>query len=1625
MNLRPAQPQKDDQDQPAGHPRLAQHLSTAERDVRWLTPDPQRIQAIAEAGLRMLQDAGGSLATAPNFNAPHRVAEFVAHYLKHESESHILNRSEAELAAALLSHIELGLKRAENEIKIAILSPQQTEAWAAGNCVQIQVVSKDRPFIVDTILQTLDDEQWNVNEVIHPQFGSIRDADGVLQDMAHRSEGRQTVRESWVWVEARAPFGVPTEDAIASLRAHLEAAFADLTLAVDDSEQMRGSLLALADRQNDPVDADMLRWLANDMNFTIFGAREYAINASGEFKPLPGGLGILRDDERAAGRFHAVPNERALDTLIIAKDSEVSQIRQSRFLDYIGVRKLDEQGVIVGEHRYLGLFTNTANAHSVFTVPFLARRAEEVLAAAGFDKDSYGEQALIGAIEEFPRDELLHASVAELVAMLTEIVGLGERRQVRSFTRSGRWNRFFSVLIYLPRDRYNTALRERLLQIVSEAVQAHSMQWRVAVTESVLARLYITLTAQSGEVLTIVDEQQLKQALEQAVSSWEDEFSEGATSFDSAERGIDFSDAYKQTYSPGQALVDLRSFNEISGPEDMRLTLYRPSDPDDRSNLRLKVLRVDSQMNLSRVIPILNSLGVEIVDERPFDLMLREHPAYVYDFGLQVPDAPTVAEPWGEAGRLRFTAAFEAMYRGLLETDAFNRLVTITALSWQQVSVLRTLARYLRQAGVGLSQSYIADTMAKYPQLAIDIVQIFETMFDPESGLDNAARSSAVAQLRAGIDDQLAQITSLDEDRIIRQLLDVIAACVRTNYFALDFNSGDALVLKLLPEQIAFLPQPRPKFELFVYGARVEGVHLRFGKVARGGLRWTDRAEDYRTEVLGLVKAQMVKNAVIVPVGAKGGFLPHKLAGLSGAQRIAEGQDSYRVFIRGLLSVTDNMIEGQIVHPHRVYPLDEDDPYLVVAADKGTAKFSDTANAIALEQGFWLGDAFASGGSKGFDHKGMGITARGAWESAKRHLGELGIDQSTDDFTVVGIGDMAGDVFGNGMLLSEHIRLVAAFNHEAVFVDPTPDAARSYLERERLFEMPGSRWFDYDRELISAGGGVFERSAKSVTITPQMRQALGLSTAVPDQITPNELISLALQAPVDLLWNGGIGTYVKASSQTHEDVGDKANNPVRINGGQVRARAAVEGGNLGWTQLGRVEYALTGGKINTDFIDNSAGVDTSDHEVNIKILLASEIKAGRLSEAERDELLAEMTPQVASLVLAHNQSQNRALAAAVAEATEMAAAHEDLMNTLTAEGYLDRDLEGLPSSDELAERVAGGKGLTNPELASLLAWTKISIQDAIFDTDLPDDPYLAERLDSYFPPLLRDRFADRYSDHQLAREIITTVAVNRFVDSQGITAAHRLRAETGASVDDVIRAQLAARNLFDAGWLEVTISRSELPEQIKTTLRSGIQRLIERATRWLLHEWRGPIDIEQIAADYKEPVRQVLRELPQLLTPQAAQKWQDDRAILIGYQVPEELADRMAGWPLAHLALPITRLSQSAGRELADVARAFFSASELSGIWDVFDYSGGLDQSSRWAIVARSGVRDQLQGFAEQLTSRVLDSNASSIDHDSVEQWWTQLPAAQRVRGAVRETMEGPVDLARVTVALRLLRGLL
>ena len=951
-------------------------------------------------------------------------------------------------------------------------------------------------------------------------------------------------------------------------------------------------------------------------------------------------------------------------------------------------------------------------------------------------------------------------------------------------------------------------------------------------------------------------------------------------------------------------------------------------------------------------------------------------------------------------------------------------------LSWRQVTVLRAVGRYLRQGGATYSQTYVAHALTANVDLARLLVTLFDTKFNPEWKGGMTARKDAIDDLRDKIKADLDDVASLDHDRILRSYLTVLDACVRTNFYQ---SGRDAIALKLLPRRIPDLPEPRPAYEIFVYSPRVEGVHLRFGSVARGGLRWSDRAEDFRTEILGLVKAQMVKNTVIVPVGAKGGFFAKRLPDAAADREawLAEGVTCYRLFISSLLDVTDNIAGGKVVPPPDVVRYDGDDPYLVVAADKGTATFSDIANEISVEAGFWLGDAFASGGSAGYDHKAMGITARGAWQSVIRHFREMGQNTETDDFTCVGIGDMSGDVFGNGMLLSRHTKLVAAFDHRHIFIDPDPDPARSFEERERLYDLPRSSWADYDAGLISEGGGVFPRIQKSIPITPPMRSALGIATSV-ESLSPHELITACLSAPVDLLFNGGIGTYVKATVESNAEVGDKANDSVRIDGARLRAKSVGEGGNLGLTQLGRIEYAAAGGRINTDFIDNSAGVDTSDYEVNIKILLADEVAAGHLSSEDRDALLASMTDEVAELVLAHNYDQNLALANGVHQAASMAGVHEDWMERLADRKLLDRDIEFLPSTEEMEVRRSERRGLTAPELAVLMAYTKIVLAGEVLASELPDDPYLASRLINYFPTPLRERYADAIKRHRLSREIITTVVVNRFVNASGITCFHRLSSETGAGAADVIRAHIAAREIFGARELEMRIA--ELDHQIdagmQTALRIEIRTLTERATRWLVNNRRRPIDITPAVEQFGDGVRLVQSALPEMMAGRDAETYDKRLRSYVAAGVPEDLASATAALPAAYAALTIVMTANQHQLDIEQVAAVHFTLGQRLGLDRLLARIVELPRDDRWQTMARAALRDDLHTVHSQLVAEVLETGTDSDSgtgaaKDRVAAWEKVTPGVTDSIRTLRLICEAKPDLARVSVGLRFARQLL
>ena len=1320
------------------------------------------------------------------------------------------------------------------------------------------------------------------------------------------------------------------------------------------------------------------------------------------------------------------------ELMIITKDNQRSRVHRPAYLDYIAFRIFDTEHRVIGERRFLGLFSSSAYSESVSRVPVLRQKAAAIIARSGYSEASHGGKAITDVLETYPRDEFFQTPVPELAAIVEKVAHLKERRQVRMFVRRDPYGRYLSCLIYLPRDRYTTAVRRRMEDILTRALGGASVEYTARVTESVLARLHLVVRMPVGKAMGEVDVRSVERELTLATRSWDDEFADVIVGMDEADRlatlvgGLP--EGYKEDYTPRQAAQDLSALLTLEDVHDMSMAMYVPDRTDDEAELRLKIFRREASLSLSRIMPHLSLLGVDVIDERPYELtMAKDQRAFVYDFGVRVPGgADAVRTRWTPEARQRFIDAFSASYIGESESDGFNALVMGADLDWRDVSVLRSIGRYLRQVGFTYSQSYFAQALSSNVDIARQLIQLFQTRFDLRTGLDVKARAAATNELVDKIKKALNDVASLDHDRILRFFLAVIQAMIRTNFYV---PGRQAIALKLLPRQIPDLPEPRPEFEIFVYSPRMEGVHLRYGRVARGGVRWSDRAEDFRTEVLGLVKAQMVKNTVIVPEGAKGGFYCKRLPDPREREAwLAEGLACYQLYVSSLLDVTDNIVDGVVVPPAGVVRYDADDPYLVVAADKGTATFSDVANKLSVDSRFWLGDAFASGGSAGYDHKAMGITARGAWESVRRHFREMGVDPQGTDFTCVGIGDMSGDVFGNGMLLSKHIQLVAAFDHRHVFIDPRPDPARSWEERARLFALSRSNWADYDPTLISEGGGVFPRTLKSVVITEQMRAALSIDKSV-EALTPAELIKACLRAPVDLLWNGGVGTYVKAITETNDDVGDKANDGLRVDGCELRAKCVAEGGNLGFTQLGRVEYAERGGRINTDFIDNSAGVDTSDYEVNIKILLIGEVNAGRLSQDDRDELLASMTDEVAELVLKDNYDQNLALANAVYHSVSMVGVHEDWMERLESQGLLDREVEHLPSTDAVEARRSTHKGLTSPELATLLAYTKIVLEDDILASDLPDDPYLLDRLITYFPSAMQQRYADQMPKHRLYREIITTVEVNEFVNESGITCFHRLSSETGARASDVIRAQIAARVIFGATDLDKAIAAFDhrISAQMQTALRMEVRTLVERATRWLINNRRHPIDIGAAVAQFSDGVRTVEQALPTILT------GRDKEALeqrLKGYQaagVPDELATAIAALPLAYGALTIGQTASQTGVDVLKVAELHFTLGQRLGLDRLLARIIELPREDRWQTMARAALRDDLHAVHAQLTAEVLNTNgaATRSARDVVLGWEKSNAAVHESVKTLRSVTSGRADLARMSVGLRVVRRLL
>jgi len=1559
---------------------------------------------------------------------------FVRLFYANVSPDDIVEETPESLYRAALSLWKHGERRKPGTAKVRVFNPQSDEhGWQSPNTV-VEIVNDDMPFLVDSVTMELNRRDLTVHLVIHPIVRVARDAAGHL---AMTGEARS---ESFMQVRISEQSGAAR---LEEIREGLERVLADVRAAVEDWRVMHGKIegvIGELDRSPPPLPADevdearaFLAWLADD-HFTFLGYRDYEFLGEEEQATtsiLPGtGLGILRDDSVSV--FEGLRNSEKLPPdvryflhqsrlLMVTKANRRASVHRAVLMDTVGIKRFDAAGKVVGERLFVGLFTSIAYNTSPRDIPLLRRKVEACIARAGFHPASHDGKALLHILESFPRDELFQMSADELFDTALGILHLQERQRIALFARRDPFGRFVSCLVYLPRDRLNTELRLRMQDILVRAHRGKLAAAHTQVTDASLARIQIVVDTTPGEVPEI-DYAELEERLVEAGRSWTDHLQEALIEARGEERGLAllrryaaaFPLGYRERFPAEVALLDIDRAEEALATNRLAMNLYRPIEAPG-SEMRLKLYAVGGQLTLSDVLPTLEHMGLRVLSEMPFQLQPAGSTAgvWLHDFRLEMADGAEI-----DISRIKevFQEAYAHVLAGEMEDDGFNRLVLSARLDWREVSVLRAYAKYLRQAGVAFSQIYMEEALAHNPRLARHLVRLFRALFNPAKQGFAAERAKL---LQDDILRELDAVTNLDEDRILRRFLNLVQSTLRTNFFQ---RGRHCISFKLDSRAVDELPLPRPLVEIWVYSPRVEAIHLRGGRVARGGIRWSDRREDFRTEVLSLMKAQMVKNAVIVPVGSKGGFVvkrPPAGAGRDGL--MAEVIECYKTMMRGLLDVTDNLVQGKVVPPPNVVRRDDDDPYLVVAADKGTATFSDIANSVSAEYSFWLADAFASGGSAGYDHKKMAITARGAWESVKRHFRELGTDIQTEPFTVVGIGDMSGDVFGNGMLLSPQIRLVAAFNHLHIFIDPDPDPAAALAERKRLFDLPRSAWSDYDPKAISAGGAVYDRKAKSIKLLPEARGRFGIES---ESLTPNELVRTLLKAEVDLLWLGGIGTYVKAHDESQAEAGDRANDGLRVDARDLRCRVVGEGANLGFTQRGRIEAALAGRRLNTDAIDNSAGVDCSDHEVNIKILLNDLVFAGDMTMKQRDRLLVEMTDEVASLVLRDNYLQTQAVSVAEQQGWLRIDQQGRFMRALERAGKLDREIEFLPDDETIKARLAHRRGLTRPELGVLLAYAKMTLYEELLPSDLPDDPQLVDDLVQYFPAVLREKYREAIARHRLRREIIATVVTNSLVNRAGPTFVHVMKEKTGLAASEIARAYAICRGVFDLRgfWADIQALDTLVPALRQYEMLEATIRLAEAGTLWLLRHLAPPLDIAANIAAFRPGIA-ALAEQIQGLVPEGTLGAMSERAErLVKDGVPEELARRIAGLDLLAPGLDIVHLAKAVGREVGDVGGIYFTVGRRFHLDWLRNAAAGVNLDTHWDRLAVAAIVEDLNGHQHDLAASVL----RQVNGAGIEDWVGQRPqTVQRIETLIADLRQlGGLDLAKLAVANRELRSL-
>lgn len=1540
-----------------------------------------------------------------------------------------------------IRHRELGAPT------IRIYNPNYEEhSWHSTHSV-IEILTDDMPFLVSSLNMAIVRLGFTIHKTSHPLLHVTRDDKGNLVKL-HEKSGMHN-NESLMRFEINRLSDSTLFDTITDT---LAATLADVKMTVEDWPAMQQHMTDIIKEsanvphlKSDPEhkeNLDFLRWIAND-HFTFIGYRCYDLEKKGKETHLNlvknSGLGTFRDGGKTTSKSNIVLNDKlaALATdnknfLILTKSTAISTVHRPVHLDYLGIKRFNKKGEVIGEWRFFGLYSSAAYVARLQDIPLLSKKLDKIVKGTELHPDSHKGKNLKHIINSYPRDEMLQASVEELRKTIHDILAIQERSQLRLFIRKDLYGRFINALVYVPRDKYNTKLRVKMQEILMDSCNGTSSEFNVQFSQMVLARVNFTIQIAGNTGLDHIVADEIEKKMQDAMSSWEDKLLDALHINNGEEKGNQLFDAYvpylpaayQEDFSHNAAALDIERLSELAEDGAISTHLYH-SVGQEKGNYYFKIYGTGTSLVLSDVLPILECMGLTVLEARPYELDIEATNTWMVEFSISV-DANINLDQ--KALREAFQDAFKQVISRRVENDRFNGLILEASLTWRQVNMLRAITKYLIQLKVPFSLQYMQRTLEKNADIARLLVQLFEEKFTPTEKKDRQANCK---KLQEDIQTALDNVANLDEDRILKHYLSVLTAMLRTNFYQADDagNIKDYVSFKLDPTQIPAAPLPRPKFEIFVYAPWVEGVHMRGGKVARGGLRWSDRMEDFRTEVLGLVKAQMVKNAVIVPAGAKGGFVAKQLQKYASREEIQnEVVRCYTTFISGLLDITDNLVQNKVVPPTSVQRFDEDDPYLVVAADKGTATFSDLANSISEKYGFWLGDAFASGGSNGYDHKKMGITARGAWESVKRQFQEIGIDCQNNDFTAVGIGDMAGDVFGNGMLLSKHTRLVAAFNHMHIFIDPTPDSATSFKERQRLFNLPRSSWEDYDKKLISKGGGIFSRNDKAIPLNADIRKALGIEGNV-KSLPPMELISAILKAPVDLLWNGGIGTYVKSEDETHADVGDSGNNALRVNGKELRCKIVGEGGNLGLTQLGRIEFAQNGGLMSTDAIDNSAGVDSSDHEVNIKILLNRIVESGDMTEKQRNKLLAEMTDEVADLVLRHNQGQSHVLSLANSQAPEKLSDHQRLMASLVREGRLNSQIEFLPSMSQIKKRLNKKQGLTRPEISVLLAYSKIKLSEQLVEDGIGQDADIISKVQEYFPQPLSLRFATEMYDHPLIEEIVAGHVTNNIGNRMGPTFSTYVQEETSVSALNLIRAYLAAEEIFSiqALWDDINSLDFQISNALQNQLLINVQQLLEKATLWLLRNTRGDLSIQKLTDNYLPGVASIKAQMQTLLAPNAQEHLADIIKELTDQQVPTAIAEQVAGLHYLFYGLDIIRVAQNTQQEVINVAQTYFALEANLDLHWLRHRVQDLHTSDMWEYKAKLGLGDEIDSSLRTLTQEVIQASTGTNSMARLEQWrelnHDGITHYQIIFNDLKA--ESELTLAMISVAIRELRNLM